>query len=366
MNLLLSPYSTKNLQLENRVVFLPFQTAYADENGFVTKQLISHYSRMAKSGAGLIIVEASAISPDGASGKCPVISSKTLPGLKKLASAVKNEGKKVFIQIFHAGRFANNEPVGPSSVEVFGRPVKEITLEQMEDIKQNFVNAALIAKEAGFDGVEIHGATGYLLSSFISKRTNLRTDEYGQNLENRMKFPLEVSKAVRDAAGSVFPVGYRFMPKEYLPSGLEIEEASMYAEKLVQVLNPEYLSVASGTHECYAMPEMSKNKPPEMFMVKEAEQIKKAVPDITIIAAGHLQTPKNCEMLIQQKKADLIGLARVLFADPDWVKKASEKITDDIRPCIQCGNCVKQIKQMKPAFCAKWTKDERNLYLKDI
>ncbi len=365
MEQIFSPITVGNVALRNRIVALPFQTAYATGEGAVTPRLLAYYERTADSGAGMTIVEATGISPEGASGICPQVTDTTLAGLGRLASAIQGKGSKAVIQLVHSGRFAAAEAVGPSPVDVFGRPVRELTLGDMRKITADFALAAKRMKEAGFDGVELHGATGYLLASFISPRTNVRTDEFGGSPENRMRFPLEVAAAVRGAVGGDYPVGYRFMPLEYIPGGLALEESAAFARKLTETLDPMYLSVASGTHECYALPEMQ-GKAPEMFMAGEAAAIKRAVPTVAVIAAGHLQTPANCEKLVAEGAADLIGLARVLFADVDWIRKAGGRALGEIRACVQCNNCVKQIKSGKPSFCARWSKEERARNLDDI
>lgn len=365
MGQIFSPFTAGNIALRNRVVFLPFQTAYATHEGAVTPQLLAYYERMANSGAGMTIVEATAISPEGASGICPQVNGATLTGLSELAAVIKNKGSKAIIQLVHGGRFANVEAVGPSPVDAFGRPVRELTVQEIRKITADFALAAKRMKEAGFDGVELHGATGYLLSSFTSPRTNVRADEYGGSLESRMRFPLEVAAAVREAVGEDYPVGYRFMAMEFVPGGLVLEESAAFAQKLVLTMYPMYLSVAGGTYECYALPKMQ-GKAPEMYMTGVAGAIKQAVPNVAIITAGHLQTPANCEKLVEEGTADLIGLARVLFADADWLHKATGQMAEDIRACIQCNNCLNQIKNGKPSFCARWTKDERQRNLKDI
>lgn len=365
MGQVFSPFTVGDITLHNRVVFLPFQTAYASHDGAVTPQLLAYYERMANSGAGMTIVEATGISSEGACGICPQVTDSTLAGLGELAVAIKNKGSMAVIQLFHGGRFANAEAVGPSSVDAFGQPVRELTVQEIRQIATDFAVAAKRMKEAGFDGVELHGATGYLLSSFTSPRTNVRTDEYGGNLENRMRFPLEVAAAVREAVGEGYPVGYRFMAMEYLPDGLKLEESAVFAHKLTEALNPMYLSVASGTYECYALSD-SKGKAPEMFMAREASAIKQAVPNVAVITAGHLETPANCEKLVAEGAADLIGLARVLFADENWIHKATGQMPGEIRPCVQCNNCMNQIKGGKPSFCSRWSKDERERNLKDI
>ena len=193
---LLSPFVLGSHQLRNRVVFLPFYTAYAEKDGSVSPLMLAHYSRMAAAGPGLVVVEASAISPRAASIRCLYVNHSTLPGLKKLASAIKQKGSRAVLQLVHTGRFNPADPAGPSPVPVFGRqPVREMDAKELKGIANDFAQAALIAKEAGFDGAELHGAQGYLLASFLSPRTNLRNDEYGGTLEKRMAFPLQVAKA---------------------------------------------------------------------------------------------------------------------------------------------------------------------------
>lgn len=356
---LLSPFVLGSHQLRNRVVFLPFYTAYAEKDGSVSPLMLAHYSRMAAAGPGLVVVEASSISPRAASIRCLYVNQSTLPGLKKLALAIKNHGSRAVLQLVHTGRFNPADPAGPSPVPVFGRqPVREMDAKELKGIANDFAQAALIAKEAGFDGAELHGAQGYLLASFLSPRTNLREDEYGGTLEKRMAFPLEVAKAVRRAVGD-WPIGYRFIAREYIENALSVKETQVFAARLAEVLKPSYLSVAAGTYECWAQVFPKDFKPLEMYMAPEAEAIKRAVPGVPVIAAGHMQSPADCEALLERGGADMIGLARVLFADADWIRKAEGVVKEPIRPCVQCGNCMKQIASAKPAFCAKWSVEER-------
>ena len=366
MQLLLSPYQLGAITLANRVVFLPFYTAYAESDGLVNQQILDHYSRMAASGAGLTIVEASAIGLGcGPNNAIRAYGEDALPGLTHLASCIRENGSKAILQLVHTGRYScPSSACGPSPVDAFGVTPRELTAADIAQVTSMFVAAARLAQQAGFDGVELHGAQGYLLASFISSRTNKRLDTYGGSLENRMRFPLEVASAVREAVGN-FPIGYRFFSREYLPGGLGLEESTIFAQKLAETLSPAYLSVAAGTYECFASQTDKTARPEEGFMIAEATAVKKAVPQVPIIAAGHLQTPRRGEELLQQHGADLIGLARVLFTDPEWIRKAANRQEESIRACVQCNNCVMQISKGKQAFCARWSKKEKATFLKN-
>jgi 2,4-dienoyl-CoA reductase (NADPH2) len=199
-----------------------------------------------------------------------------LPGLTALAEAIHGEGAKAVVQINYLSRYSGQPgALAPSAVPAFGNPElmpREMTAEDMAVMADAFAESADIVRQAGFDGVELHGATGYLLSSFTSPRTNLRTDEYGGSVENRMRFPLQVFDTVRRKVGD-FPIGYRFMAREYLDWGLSLEDGVACA-RLLAVKKPAYLSVSAGTHECFAM-YGKKKKFPVGFMLPEAAAVKK-------------------------------------------------------------------------------------------
>lgn len=362
MNTLFSPCELGPLSLKNRVVFLPFFTSYADEKGMVTDTQIRHYKRMAASDVGLVVVEAAALRHTAGPHGIHAFSSEHLHGLEQIVEAIHSEGAKAVLQIFHPGRFSF-APGGmaPSSLPAFGKPElapRAMTKEDMEQVSHDFAESAEIAKKAGFDGVELHGGTGYLLASFLSPRTNLREDKYGGNTENRVRFPLEVGAAARATVGD-FPIGYRFMAREYLDDGLDLEEGVKAAELLVKGLNPAYLSVTAGSHECFSLPASQKKKSPEGFMLKEAEAVKKALPDVAVIAAGQLQTREICEKALQEGMTDAIGLGRILFADENWLRKVKGEINESIRTCVQCNNCMRRVSSGKTVFCSLWSKEQK-------
>lgn len=370
MSALFNPCALGPLSLRNRVVFLPFYTAYADEDGLVTPQLLSHYARIAASGVGLVVVEASMLRHKTLGPYAiRAFAGDHLPGLKKLADVIHAEGAKATLQVCHPGRFAYAAGcIAPSAVAAFGNPdflPREMDEADMREVAAAFAEAADIARQAGFDGVELHGGTGYLLASFTSPYSNRRTDAYGGSLENRARFPREVCRAVRGKVGD-FPVGYRFMAREYIPGGLSLEEGTAIAALIAEELSPAYLSVTAGMHECFAMLAEGKQKAPEGFMLPEAAAVKKTLPGVPVICAGQLHSRAVCDRALGEGMADAVGLGRVLFADIDWLRKASGQLPGDIRTCVQCGNCQRQIGKGRPAFCSRWTKDEKTEFLRDV
>jgi 2,4-dienoyl-CoA reductase (NADPH2) len=316
---------------------------------------------MAKSGAAMIVVENATVDHPLGSGSNRTIRidiDHNLDGLKKLAKQIKDQGTAACIQINHAGRFAGlNQPVAPSEVETFGKIPKALTVDEIHGICNKFGEAAKRAQKAGFDMVEIHGGTGYLISEFVSPHTNKRTDEYGGSLDNRMRFPLEVLAYVKNAVGD-FPVGYRFLADEYLDDGLKLNESSILAKALSDA-GVAYLSVVGGTYESFMKPEVIANSKTEGFMADLAEEIKKHV-GVPVITAGRISSGATAEDIIASGKADLVGLARVLFADPQWPRKIKEGREKEIIHCNpECQDiCMQLVMKKKPAYCTQWSPEK--------
>ena len=369
MRNLFSPCRLGPFELANPVVFLPFFTGYAGADGMVTEPLVRHYKRMAASGAGLIVVEAAGLRHTASSFVIHAYGPEHLPGLRRLVEAIHAEGSKAVLQICHPGRFAFVPGcLAPSAVPPFGMVdlmPKPMTEEDMELVISDFAESALIAREAGFDGVELHGGTGYLLASFLSPRTNTRDDDYGGSVENRARFPLRVCRAVRERVGD-FPVGYRFLVREYLDGGLSLADGIAAGNLLAEELRPAYFSVTAGTYECWADMARKKERFGEGYMLPEAEAVKKAIPAVPVIAAGLLQSREVCEQALAKGMADAIGLGRVLFADPDWLRKTSGAVPGPARACVQCDRCQKQVSTGKAAFCSRWGKEEKAEVLRGI
>jgi 2,4-dienoyl-CoA reductase (NADPH2) len=361
---LFSPIKVGGLELKNRVTMAPLYLGYAGEGGTVSGPLLDHYRLMGQSGAALIVVENATVDHPTGSGSNRTIRADTddnLDGLKRLAASAKEGGALACLQLNHAGRFAGAtaEPVAPSAIETFGRTPRALSPTEIKGIVRKFVEAAVRAKKAGFDMVELHGGTGYLLAQFVSPRTNKRDDEYGGPLENRQRLPLEVLAAVRKAVGDT-PVGYRFLADEWLPDGLQLDESTRFARTLADA-GIAYISVMGGTYESFFLPDIVEKSTRDGYMVDLAAAVKKRV-GAPVITAGRITTGELAERVLSEGSADLIGLARVLWTDPDWPKKVKTGKEDEIIRCDGCNACMQFVMRGKPAICPHWPPDKQRAW----
>jgi 2,4-dienoyl-CoA reductase (NADPH2) len=360
---LFTPLNLKGVRLKNRITMAPLYLGYAEMGGTVSPLILEHYRLMAKSGAALIVVENSSITPEGSGSprtlRCD--HSRYLRGLEKLARTIKDQKSRAALQINHAGRFAYSpRPVAPSPVPAFGKTPHELSKREITAIEKQFAKAAVRVQKAGFDMVELHGGTGYLLAQFVSPRTNQRQDEYGGGIQNRIRFPLDVLNRVKDAVGD-FPVGYRFLAHEWLPDGLGLSESKVLARALAEK-GIAYVSVMGGTYESFFLPHILKRSRRPGHMVSLSNAIKQAV-KVPVIAAGRISTPARAETILKEKKADLIGLARMLWVDPQWPLKARRGQDRMIIKCSpNCDACLKLVMQGKAALCPKWSREHRAFY----
>lgn len=365
---LFSPIDVGGVTLKNRITMAPLYLGYAGEGGTITPLLLEHYRLMAKSGASMIVVENATIDhPEGSVSNRTIRADteKNLKGLSELAAIIKSQGSVACLQINHAGRFSGADtPLAPSSVETFGKIPKAILLEDIEKIQEKYFLAAQLTQRAGFDMVELHGGTGYLLAQFVSPRTNKREDSYGGSLENRMRFPLEVLSKVKSAVGD-FPVGYRFLADEWLPDGLNLNESKKFA-KALSTMGIAYISVMGGTYESFFLPEIIQKSKSEGYMVDLAKEVKQEV-DVPVITAGRISSGYIAEKILATRKADLLGLARVLWADPEWPHKIREGREQEIIHCDPaCKDvCMQLVMKKKPAFCPQWS-PEKTRRFKDM
>lgn len=391
-SLLFNEFELGRIRLKNRLTMAPMFWGYAEEDGTVSKILRDCYEEIAAGGVGMIVVANAVVDESGLMGSrvLRIDNDRFIPGLAGLAEKIKNNGAVPCLQLNHAGRWAKVErPFAPSPAPmelpgdlVFSNLRKEfsgrdqvrlanefisrmmkcrqaMSLQEISFVEQQFGHAARRAREAGFDIVELHGATGYLLSQFLSPRSNRRSDEYGGELENRMKFPLEVLGRVRESVGEDFPVGYRFLADEWLDGGFGLDEAKIFAGRLEKA-GVAYLSVTAGTYESFFLPQVLNECRQEGYIVPYSEAIKKAAPKIPIIASGRLIRADLIENILQKKSADLVGLARPLFADPLWPKKVFEGRERDIITCTSCNSCLLGVMRDEPAICARWEKVKKS------
>ncbi len=314
---LLTPLEVKGLTLKNRIVMPPMQNLLATTEGAVTNNLTEHYVIRSKA-LGLLIVEHSYVSLEGKLSKkqLGIYDDSLIPGLKKLSSSLQGADTPVVIQITHGGRTTNKEttglePVAPSP----SGDARELQIEEINALTERFAMAAERAIKAGFDGVEVHGAHGFLLNQFFSPLTNKRKDEYGGTLENRMRFPLEVVEKVKEKVGGRLLL-YRLGSDDLDSSGTRIEDSQKFAVKLEEA-GIDIIDVSGGL--CGGMPAQLQRI--QGFFIPQAEQIKKVV-DIPVIGVGGIKDPKYANKLIQEEKVDLVAVGRALLKDPDWAIKA--------------------------------------------
>ena len=366
MSSLFSPIRLGSMELANRIVCLPMYLALPERDNEVNDLVLEYYDEMARSGASIIVVENASVEPRGLTQPRTLLASddRFIPGLTRLAARIKRRAVKAVLQIHHAGRYANRpDRIAPSGVQTFGAIPRAMDQRDIDEVRRAFGEAARRVVEAGFDMVEIHGGTGYLLPQFLSPRTNHREDEYGGDPERRMRFPLEVMATVREAVGDDYPVSYRFLADEYMPGGLTCVDTAPFAQALCKY-RPSWLSVMAGCYEAFASEPYMKDDRTEGFMVPFAAKIKQAVPGTPVVAAGRIQKVETAESIVRDGLADLVGLGRVLLADPLWPRKVSGEMTEPIQACEPgCTFCNDRIRAQKPSFCARWSKQRRDEFL---
>lgn len=343
---LFEPGHIGKLKLKNRLIRAPMWTAYSGFDGSVTERLLRHYRELALGGVGLVMVEYTYVDKKSSkSNYCQlsVAGDEYIPGLAWLAMTIKQNGAKVGLQISHAGgqgHLMTPPKKVPSrapweAIQGKEEPApEELTVEEIAEIVEAFGDAALRAKKACFDMVEVHGAHGYLPTEFLSPLTNRRTDKYGGSLENRMRFLIEIIQNIRKKVGFDYPVSVRLNGSEYLEGGIVIQE-SVETARVLERNGVNTVHVSGGTHR-------STDKLivpmywPRAYHVWAVEEIKEAV-EIPVIASGSFTTPELAEEMLKEGKADFISLARPLLADPYFPKKAEEGRPEDIVPCIRCN-----------------------------
>ncbi|MEM2794064.1 MAG: FAD-dependent oxidoreductase [Candidatus Methanomethylicia archaeon] len=336
-----------SIRVKNRIVMPPITTNYASMSGEVSDLLIRHYVERARGGVGMIIVEACSVHRYGRAFYCQLgaFNDGFKPGLARLANAIKSYNVAVFLQLFHAGRqttsaISGAQPIAPSPIpcKTIRETPREMTLEDIEEIENSFTNAAYRAKTCGFDGVEIHGAHGYLISEFLSPYTNRRTDGYGGSLENRARFALEIVERIREKCGFSFTVGFRINGSDFIDGGLTIDESIKIA-KMLEDVGVNIIHVSAGMYESreYIVQPMYF---PRGLLIPLAERIKKEV-SIPVIAVGRINDPKLAEDIVYHKRVDMVAMGRALIADPELPRKAFEGRLNDVRKCIACiDGCV--------------------------
>lgn len=339
---LLSPGKIGTLELKNRFVVPPMGTNFATYDGIVTDDMIAYYSRRAQGGFGLIIIEVTAIDRKGKAivNEVGLWDDSQIPGFKKLMDAIHEAGAKVVVQLHHAGRQSvppyifGEIPEAPSKVAcpMLNFVPEAMTNERVWEIIDEFGDAAVRAKKAGADGVEVHGAHGYLVAQFMSPHANKRTDEFGGDFFGRMKFSEEIFKNIREKVGSDYPLLFRFGHDEKVNGGRTLEESVMVG-RMAEAAGVDALDVSIMTYA--SLPYMS--APPAMphgFNQFPTKFIKEGV-SIPVISVGRYE-PAIAESALLNGCADFISFGRESIADPDLPTKVAEERYEEIFPCIGC------------------------------
>ena len=362
-NKILQPITLGSLTVRNRVMMPAIENLLNNADGSVSQTLIDYYVARARGGVGIIVVQntgVDAFASRSMYSQLMLHSGHMMAGLARLAAAVHAEGAALLVQLGHGGRQSNPDalPVGvqqvapsPIASGFYGVVPRQLTLEEIDQIQTAFARAAARAKIAGADGVELHGAHGYLIHQFLSPLSNQRTDQYGGNAENRTRFIREIISKVRQQVGRHFVVGLRMDGDECLPGGIGIDDALNHAKLITAAGQLDFLSVSAGVYE--SAPAMY----PCMYggrgvYTSLARQFKDALDGLPIAAVGGLDA-RTSELALQEGAADIVAIGRGLIADPELVNKIADHREQDICPCIQCNEaCLGNIIQGRPMSCA--------------
>jgi len=349
MEHLFSPFRIRHLELKNRIVLPPLASFLIQEDGSVTDETVEHYRRRAAGGPAMVITEACAVSPEGVVSlhQARMDRDRHIGGWTRISAAVKSAGAIPAVQIHHAGRqtspkIIKQKPLAPSPLPcpyIRGQ-VQPLAVEQIQKLVQQFVDAAVRARESGFELVEIHGGHGYLINQFLSRYSNIREDEYGRDVAGRCRFATEIVTGIRKALGSDFPISFKISAQEFVPEGLTVDE-SIQILKILESAGVDIVQVSAGndsTPEWICQPMFMK----KACLVESAAQIKRAL-RIPVMTVGRINDPFTANEIIATGKADLVCIGRGLMADPEMPIKAREGRFDEIRTCIACNTCMESI-----------------------
>lgn len=355
---LFEPIRIGKVEIRNRIAMAPMVTQYSDR-GCVSEQQVAYYAARARGGVGLVIVE-HALASRWAADECPLpvlrlYDPSHMPAFGDLVEAIHAFGAKAFLQlnigvgIQGAPAGCGFQPAGPSAVayvtppemiprncrEVLapflaGETGREMSIEEINREQDNFARAAVLARAVGFDGLEIHGAHGFLIDEFLSPRYNRRTDGYGGTHENRMRFLLEIVRKTRGAIGDDMALGVRLSADEHIPGGSTLEDTKLVVKRLGEE-KIDYLHLGDGCFEAlkYIIPDEPNS------MLREAAGLKEVAKMPVLAPTVH--DPRLADKAIREGMTDMISLGRALLADPEWANKAKGGRAATITKCSRCN-----------------------------
>ena len=363
---LFSPIKMRGVAFPNRIMRTSMVSGLATEDGLVTDLLKERYRREAKGGAGSIVVEAAVILASRSSFNLRISDDSFIGGLKALVDAIRdaNPEPKIGLQIMHFLKISRSG---------WRQKVEDFKPEELPVIVEQHAKASRRAVAAGFDFIELHMAHAYTLASFLSK-INKRTDRYGGRLENRLRLPIEVYRAVRGAVGETFPVGIRINGEDFTVEGNTLFQSTRIARRFAR-LGADFISVSAGSRFEDALPPAPNMPPdpmsgysghrmspwwwfPDMAHAYLTDGIRKYVRDggydAPLVTVGKIRTARQAEQILSEGKADMIGLCRALLCDPDWPVKAKEGREKDIVQCTACNWCLEADSRFEKVTCSRW------------
>jgi len=355
-NRLFEPIRINGVEIKNRIAYPALGLLYSMD-GKINDRYYNFFIERAKGGAGIVTV-----GPVGFNfvGSGPILmqidDDDKIPSFEKLVKGIQNAGARAWIQIFHAGAYSyskllgGEDPVAPSAVYSRYSKVtpREMTVDDIKETQKAFADAALRAKKAGFDGVEIIGSAGYLITQFLSPLKNERTDEYGGSFENRVRFPRELIGMMRKELGPDYPITMRMAGNDFVPGSNTSNETPEIA-KAYEDAGIDMINVTGGWHESL-VPQLPMTLPRGAFSYL-ADNIKRAV-SIPVMASNRITIPAEAEDILNSGMADMVNLGRVLIADPYWPEKAEQGRENEIRSCVACNQgCSDRLFGVKPVEC---------------
>lgn len=385
MSALFQPIRVGQHTLKNKVCALPLFTGYASRHNRLSPLECEHIERLSHSGAAMLVVPNVAVTKEGRTSlhALHLDEDKCIKELSKLASIIHEQGAVACIQLNHGGRYALSEhPMMPSPTSVsevarnitllkdfmhtfpfmkrFGLTTEltaiyanwfhEMQYKDFIHVFDAFALAAQRASAAGFDFIELHGATGYLITQFLSSISNRRTDIWGGSFENRMRFPLHLVERVRKVLPPHCGIGFRLLLDEKVFGGVDIAEAITFAQEL-EKRGVAYVSATAGTYTSMFTPHVAREMKRPSYLAEQTKMLKNAL-SIPVIMSGRIATPALAQKLLEQGITDMVGLGRPLFADSKWLQKAVEK--KKVTACSACEHCFKSLVLGQCVVCTKW------------
>jgi 2,4-dienoyl-CoA reductase-like NADH-dependent reductase (Old Yellow Enzyme family)/thioredoxin reductase len=352
MQQLLQPLKLGPVEIPNRVALAPMDLGFESFDETWPERFMRYVEERCRGEVGLIITHFTRATLLASSPIVGIYDDRFLDTHTRLADLVHRYDSRIFLQI--AAQGGKGGGAAPSAIVSPNYPdvPRQLAVEEIEHIIQDFARAAVRARRAGYDGVELHGAHTYLVGAFVSPHTNRRQDAYGGDFERRMRFPVEIVQAIKREVGEDFPVGFKFSAWEELAGGVTPELAVRVAQRMAQA-GVCYLHVAS-TSSTLGLTSRYPSVPtlytPANVLLPLARRVKQAVKDVPIVATGAIGEPGDAEAMIASGDCDMVALGRALLADPHWVRKARQG--QRVRPCIRCNVCYQQLREPNaPLIC---------------